>query len=116
MVAQLFTNTFFFLNGALFNTLIDQGVELDLFQNTMGVKVRELNVQHILRSFCRLCQVRNSLDLLEGWAGREGFKDVILQFFASFSTVVDLLATPPQKLVQVRRKNVYMMYAFSFIF
>lgn len=46
MVAQLFTNTFFFLNGALFNTLIDQGVELDLFQNTMGVKVRELNVQH----------------------------------------------------------------------
>ena len=40
MVAQFFANIFFFLNGAMFNSLIDQGPQLGLFQYSVGKKVQ----------------------------------------------------------------------------
>ena len=39
MVAQFFSNIFFFLNGALFNMLIDRGEELGLFFPEKSSKV-----------------------------------------------------------------------------
>ena len=44
MVAQFFANVFFFLNGAMFNDLIDQGPQLGLYQYSIGSKVEfEMN-------------------------------------------------------------------------
>ena len=39
MIAHLFSNIFFFLNGALLNTFIDQGMDLGLFIYSIGSKV-----------------------------------------------------------------------------
>lgn len=67
----------------MFNSLVDQGGSLGLFQHVSGVAIRA------------------NLDLLEGWACQVGFKDIVLQFFAKFSSAVDLLARPPAELIQV---------------
>ena len=40
MIAHFFASVFFFLNAALFNTFIDQGHEMGLFQYSRGTKVR----------------------------------------------------------------------------
>ena len=68
----------------MFNTLVDQGGELGLFQYTSGTALRA------------------NLNLLEGWACQVGFKDAVLHYLAKFSSTVDLLATPAEELLQVR--------------
>lgn len=83
MVAQFFANVFFFLNGAMFNDFIDQGPQLGLYQYSTGSKLR--------------C----TLDLLEGWAGRVGFRDGALQFFTVFSSAIDLISIPPDELMKM---------------
>ena len=45
---------------------------------------------------------RSSLTLLEGWACQVGFKDAVLHHLAKLSSLLDILATPPHQLVQVR--------------
>ena len=83
MVAQFFANVFFFINTTMFNTLVDQGPEMGVFHLSCGARLRA------------------SLTLLEHWASRVGFKDIVAQFMSRFSAAIDLLATPPQKLLQV---------------
>ena len=84
VVSQFYVNIFFFINVAMFNTLVDQGGELGLFQYTSGTALRA------------------NLNLLEGWACQVGFKDAVLHYLAKFSSTVHLLATPAEELLQVR--------------
>ena len=54
MVAQFFSNIFFFLNGALLNMLIDRGEELGLFFQEKSSKVstkEQLNISNIVRQY-----------------------------------------------------------------
>ena len=44
---------------------------------------------------------RSSLTLLEGWACQVGFKGAVLHHLAKLSSILDILATPPQQLLQV---------------
>ena len=41
------------------------------------------------------------MNLLEGWACQVGFKDLVLQYLATSSGAIDLLATPAEKLLNV---------------
>lgn len=43
-----------------------------------------------------------SLDKLEGWAGRVGFRDIVYQFFGTFLSAIDLIAVSPEELTTVR--------------
>ena len=73
----------------MFNSLLEQGGDLGLYQYYCGTVLRE------------------NLNLLEGWACQVGFKDVVLHYLAKFSGAIDLLATPTEKLLQVRMKLVH---------
>lgn len=84
VVSQFYANIFFFINVAMFNALLEQGGDLGLYQDYSGSILRE------------------NLNLLEGWACQVGFKDAVLHFLAKFSGAIDLLATPTEKLLQVR--------------
>lgn len=43
-----------------------------------------------------------SLDRLEGWAGIVGFRDIVFQFLATFSSTIDLIAISPHELIKVK--------------
>lgn len=83
LVSQFYAHIFFFINAVMFNSLVEQGGELGLFQHASGTALRA------------------NLNLLEGWACQVGFKDAVLQYLAKFSSAVDLLATPVEELLQV---------------
>ena len=97
VVFQFYANIFFFVNAAMFNALLDQGGDLGLYQYYSG-KV-----------------LRANLSLLEGWACQVGFKDSVLHYLAKFSGAVDLLATPTNKLLQVRKAKRERVCAVVFI-
>ena len=44
MIAIYFAYIFFFINGAMFNTLIDLGPEMSLFEYSKAIKVRQLTL------------------------------------------------------------------------
>ncbi len=83
VVSQFYAHIFFFINAVMFNSLVEQGAELGLFQQASGTALRA------------------NLNLLEGWACQVGFKDAVLHYLAKFSSAVDLLATPVEQLLQV---------------
>jgi hypothetical protein len=87
MIANLFANIFFFINGAMLNIFIDQGPDIGLFEYVIGTKLR-------------IC-----FDMFEDWAGKVGFRDIAFQFFGPFLSILDLISISPQELITLSWEN-----------
>lgn len=85
----------------MLNSLLGQGVQLQLYQYSCGTALRCVYKTHI-KVDDRVSMCRANLNLLEGWACQVGFKDAVLHYLAKFSSTIDLLATPSEQLLQVR--------------
>ncbi|CAI8034202.1 Ras-associating and dilute domain-containing protein [Geodia barretti] len=83
VVSCFYANLFFFINTTLFNSVMQLGPQRGVFTHSAGTTLR------------------SSLTLLEGWACQVGFKGAVLHHLAKLSSILDILATPPQQLLQM---------------
>ncbi|KAM9816832.1 ras-associating and dilute domain-containing protein [Neosynchiropus ocellatus] len=82
MSSQLMAYLFYFINASLFNSLMERGSERGFYQWSRGVCMRA------------------NLDLLLDWAHTAGLGELALEHTLTFSTAINLLATPRKNLLQ----------------
>uniref|UniRef100_A0A8C8DQ47 Uncharacterized protein n=1 Tax=Oryzias sinensis TaxID=183150 RepID=A0A8C8DQ47_9TELE len=80
--AQLLGYVFYFISASLFNSFMEGGSEPGFYHWSRGVRMRA------------------NLDLLLDWAHAAGLGDLALENTQALSSAINLLATPPKKLLQ----------------
>ncbi|KAL2086030.1 hypothetical protein ACEWY4_017089 [Coilia grayii] len=90
---QMFSYLFFFCNVSLFNQFMDKGPSRGWFQR------------------CRVLQIQACVQFLLDWAKGEGLQTLTQTFFRKFSSVLAILATPPQHLTQMSWRTLSQEYA-----
>ncbi|XP_062411170.1 ras-associating and dilute domain-containing protein [Sardina pilchardus] len=90
---QMYSYLFFFCNVSLFNQLMEKGPSRGWFQR------------------CRVLQMQACVQLLLDWAKGAGLQALTHKFFRKFSSVLTILATPPQHLTQMSWRTLSQEYS-----
>ncbi|XP_076135231.1 ras-associating and dilute domain-containing protein [Alosa pseudoharengus] len=90
---QMYAYLFFFCNVSLFNQLMEKGPSRGWFQRS------------------RVLQIQACVQLVLDWAKGAGLQSLTNKFFRKISSVLAILATPPQHLTQMNWKTLSQEYS-----
>ncbi|XP_041959473.1 ras-associating and dilute domain-containing protein [Alosa sapidissima] len=90
---QMYAYLFFFCNVSLFNQLMEKGPSRGWFQRS------------------RVLQIQACVQLVLDWAKGAGLQSLTNKFFRKISSVLAILATPPQHLTQMNWRTLSQEYS-----